>query len=520
MTDTNESQSRVLVGEVTRQAPAARVYMNVEEIIPILDTSRFEHMQRIATAMATSSLIPDCLRGTGSGNSFVAHSTATVISNCFLVTEQAVRWNMSPFAVAQCCSIVHGRLMYEGKLVAAVLQSRLQVDLDYLFGHWDAKAEANIIGPEGDGINLGVTVRERGGDREIHGSVGTWKTDGAGSPWKPGAYKRQLRYRGAREWSRAFEPGVMLGVVTEDEMDDMTERRFSRAEAGPRPSLSAGFGDETTTRALDAPRTADMTERSNDAAQSTEAPSASTGAALEGEIVETREGPTRRTRKLRAEATAPTQSPEASGSPTGESSPETETGPTSESHTKPLTDETESHGTSDGSEDEQSQGGDSSSPRTSSGLPASDDFPGDRGAPQEDAPNPFIMAIAAIGNAPTWAIILHVLIELAKQTEWKASEESSKLQIRRAAWNRYSELDAAGGEPVAITEHNTLFRFWLEFGAASAGEIDGMWRVYYRGSAYKALLDEGGKTDAQIKALRADKERITKFVAERKAALG
>ena len=39
--------------------------------------------------------------------------------------------DMDPFAVAQCCSVVHGKLVYEGKLVAAVLDAKLGVRLTY-----------------------------------------------------------------------------------------------------------------------------------------------------------------------------------------------------------------------------------------------------------------------------------------------------------------------------------------------------------------------------------------------------
>ena len=46
-----------------------------------------------------------------------------LISTCLVVIEQAMRWGMSPFAVAQCTSSIGGKLMYEGKLVAAAVES-------------------------------------------------------------------------------------------------------------------------------------------------------------------------------------------------------------------------------------------------------------------------------------------------------------------------------------------------------------------------------------------------------------
>jgi hypothetical protein len=41
-----------------------------------------------------------------------------------MVIQQAVRWQMDPFAVAQECSVIQGKLMHSGKLVAAVVNAR------------------------------------------------------------------------------------------------------------------------------------------------------------------------------------------------------------------------------------------------------------------------------------------------------------------------------------------------------------------------------------------------------------
>jgi hypothetical protein len=247
----------------TSLAPAAtprpvKVYQAVDDVVPILDTARFEHMQRIATIMAGSSLIPESLRTEGTGNDKRALAPATVVANCFLIVNQSVRWGMDPFAVAGSTSVVHGRLMYEGKLVAAVLESKLGLQLKFEFGEWDNATETLDTSKEGRGDALGVRVSgQRQGDEEpvfIEGSVGLWKTTGNNSPWKAGAFKRQLRYRGTREWSRAYSAGLMLGVITDDELDVLAERRdtirrlaASGADGAPAPrrQLTAGFGDDT-----------------------------------------------------------------------------------------------------------------------------------------------------------------------------------------------------------------------------------------------------------------------------------
>src|ERR1019366_2488650 len=91
-----------------RQAPAVieRQFVTVDSAVPIFDTARFEHYQRIANVMCIAPLVPESLRGANKGEAF---------GNCFLVVTLADRLGMDPFMLAQCCSVVYGRLMIEGK---------------------------------------------------------------------------------------------------------------------------------------------------------------------------------------------------------------------------------------------------------------------------------------------------------------------------------------------------------------------------------------------------------------------
>lgn len=290
----------------TQQRPP-KVYEPVSDVIPILDTARFEHMQRIATIMAGSSLIPDSLRVAGSGDNKYELPAATVVANCFLIVNQSVRWGMDPFAVASSTSVVHGRLMYEGKLVAAVLESKLGLQLKYEFGTWNASTETLDLSKEGQGESLGVRVSgQRQGDAEpvfIEGAVSIWKTTGANSPWRPGAFKRQLRYRGAREWSRAYSSGLMLGVITDDELDVLAERRetaqrVSARSAAPaltdgsaKPSLGAGFGDETDAILKKAPEKAQEGDQASGAPAEAAKPSEPSSGQNEGKAAASDELP-------------------------------------------------------------------------------------------------------------------------------------------------------------------------------------------------------------------------------------
>lgn len=209
----------------TRRPPEIRV---VNDPIAVLDTARFEQMQRIASVMAHSSLIPESLYIFKNEHGEAENlPIERVTANCFLVVNQAVRWNSDPFAVAQCVSVVHGKLCYEGKLLAAVLEGKLGIDLEYEITGAGESMKVVVSGA----VNGKVITNSKGTPKTVEGTVAEWKTTGKGSPWlSPGGYVRMLRYRGAREWSRVYSPGMMLGVYSDDELEDMnTSQRAAAA---------------------------------------------------------------------------------------------------------------------------------------------------------------------------------------------------------------------------------------------------------------------------------------------------
>ena len=95
---------------LARLQPAAR--STTPATLDAFDPGRFEQMQRLANMMSHSTLVPDHLR---------KGPREEAIANCFLVVNQAMRWGMDPFAVGQATSVISGKLVYEGKLVAAAV---------------------------------------------------------------------------------------------------------------------------------------------------------------------------------------------------------------------------------------------------------------------------------------------------------------------------------------------------------------------------------------------------------------
>ncbi len=166
-----------------------------------MQTSLFEQVQRAATMLSRSNLVPAHLRGDDK------------VADCFLVIEQAMRWRMSPFAVAQSTYVLSGTLGYAGKLIAAVVNAspRLSNSLKYVYSGKQGTRERKVVV---SGVLKGETE-----PREIDGSVEQWATP----QWKVNDYDQRLAYRGAREWARRHMPEVILGVYAEEEVEQVVQ---------------------------------------------------------------------------------------------------------------------------------------------------------------------------------------------------------------------------------------------------------------------------------------------------------
>lgn len=171
----------------------------------LFDTARFEHMQRIATAMASASLIPKHLRG---------NNMQEAVANCFLVVNQSIRWNLDPFAVAPETYEVGGKLGYQGKLVAAVVNTRAGLDgrLQYTFEGSGDERTITVSGRfKGDATAEIITLR-----------VKDAKTDNKMWIKDP---DQKLVYSGAVKWARRHCPEIVLGVITDDDLERIAAER-------------------------------------------------------------------------------------------------------------------------------------------------------------------------------------------------------------------------------------------------------------------------------------------------------
>lgn len=175
----------------------------------LFDTRKFDQCYRVARAMAEMSLLPDHLKSVGTKNNKEWLPKSTVVANCFRVVNQAVRWGFDPYAIVDETYVVAGKLGYQGKLIAAVVNSRAGLIGRLNYTH------------SGTGDAMTVTVSGRFKDSpdqvcEITLSVKDAKTEN--EMWKKDP-EQKLCYSGAIKWARRYCPEVVLGVLTDDDVD-------------------------------------------------------------------------------------------------------------------------------------------------------------------------------------------------------------------------------------------------------------------------------------------------------------
>jgi hypothetical protein len=199
-----------------------RVVHDDSEISYLMDTARFDHLYRIAGGMARASLIPAHLKGA---------TFEETQANCFLVVNQAMRWKLDPFAIAPETYAIGGKLAFQGKLVAAVINARgnLVERLTYTFND-----------KTGDALEVTVSGRLEGEDkpRTVTVTVGQARTQNQMWTKDP---QQKLIYTGAIKWARRHKPEVILGVLTDDDAEAIRdEARFIAAAKVKTPEFEAG----------------------------------------------------------------------------------------------------------------------------------------------------------------------------------------------------------------------------------------------------------------------------------------
>ena len=181
----------------------------------------FEDAQRIAKALASSTLIPPQFQGQQG------------FANCLVALEIANRMRMSPFQVMQNLHIIHGRPSWSSQFIIGLINgcgrfSPLQYQVT---GSGDSMACCCVAKELATGSELkGPTVTMAMAKKE------GWATK-AGSKWLT-MPELMIRYRAAAFWGRLFIPELLVGIHTEEEVVDVQPVTVRAAEpAAPKAKL-------------------------------------------------------------------------------------------------------------------------------------------------------------------------------------------------------------------------------------------------------------------------------------------
>jgi hypothetical protein len=164
----------------------------------------FEDAQRIAKALASSTLIPPQFQGQQG------------FANCLVALEIANRMRMSPFQVMQNLHIIHGRPSWSSQFIIGLINgcgrfSPLQYEVT---GQGDSLACTCVATELASGNDLkGPTVTMAMAKKE------GWATK-SGSKWQT-MPDLMIRYRAAAFWGRLYIPELLVGIQTQEEVVDI-----------------------------------------------------------------------------------------------------------------------------------------------------------------------------------------------------------------------------------------------------------------------------------------------------------
>ena len=165
----------------------------------------FVSVQRMAKALASSTLVPDSYRGEAN------------LGNCIIALELSQRIGASVMAVMQSMVPIHGKPTWSASFLIATVNS---------CGRF-SPMRFRWVGKEGtDDWGCRAYAVEREGNLELVGALVTIamaKAEGwyskNGSKWKT-MPEQMLQYRAAAFWCRAYAPEIALGMHTSEEVHD------------------------------------------------------------------------------------------------------------------------------------------------------------------------------------------------------------------------------------------------------------------------------------------------------------
>jgi hypothetical protein len=197
----------------------------------------FVSVQRMAKALASSTLVPDAYRGEAN------------LGNCIIALELSQRIGASVMAVMQSMVPIHGKPTWSASFLIATVNS---------CGRF-SPMRFRWVGKEGtDEWGCRAYAVERDSNLELVGAlvnINMAKIEGwygkSGSKWKT-MPEQMLQYRAGAFWCRTYAPEIALGMHTSEEIQDTpaTQQVVQSVTA----TVSSSIVDVTPTPAEPKPR--------------------------------------------------------------------------------------------------------------------------------------------------------------------------------------------------------------------------------------------------------------------------
>jgi hypothetical protein len=164
----------------------------------------FEDAQRIAKALASSTLIPTQFQGQQG------------FANCLVALEIANRMNISPFLAMQHLHVIHGRPSWSSSFIIAMVN-----------GSGRFSPLRFEMSGEGDSLACYAVATDVKSEQELKGPTITMamaKKEGwfskNGSKWQT-MPELMIRYRAAAFWGRLYASDLLLGIQSQEEVVDV-----------------------------------------------------------------------------------------------------------------------------------------------------------------------------------------------------------------------------------------------------------------------------------------------------------
>lgn len=164
----------------------------------------FEDAQRIAKALASSTLIPPQFQGQQG------------FANCLVALEIANRMNISPFLAMQHLHVIHGRPSWSSSFIIAMVN-----------GSGRFTPLRFEMSGEGDAMACFAVATDLKSEQELKGptiTIAMAKKEGwfskTGSKWQT-MPELMIRYRAAAFWGRLYASDLLLGIQSQEEVVDV-----------------------------------------------------------------------------------------------------------------------------------------------------------------------------------------------------------------------------------------------------------------------------------------------------------